>query len=451
MKASSWTLLDADARERARFATLAATLAHASELAAPANRWREVRRITADGATWYLKVFHRMQWKNALALRCTAPRARNEAEREAAMARALRAAGFDAPRVVAIGTQGRSSYFLCAALPGQSLRARLQQASAPDLLLAATRFAERALAAGFCMPDLSADHVFVQDETGDPSEPGHSKPGHTAAPVRFALLDLHNARRAAPSWKTMRRVLRHGARSLRGLPITRALAVRAALTLLRATGHADDARRMLATLPPWNTHARYEAAGKSDAYRARNPERTHRELALLARVWPGQANERVLDSPCGAGRLVAFITERHHRAIGCDRARAMLRQIDNHRVRACADAAALPFEGRSVHGVVVFRFLHHLDREAARTVVTEAARVAERWLVVSVFHPMSAHGLWRTVRGLVTRRARTRFAHAPAQVARWLAPQGFELVQTAREGVLRDLCLLTFRRAVSTR
>ena len=74
-----------------------------------------------------------------------------------------------------------------------------------------------------------------------------------------------------------------------------------------------------------------------------------------------------------------------------------------------------------------------------------------RWLVVSVFHPASAHGLWRAVRGLFTRRARTRFAHAPTQVARWLAPQGFELVQTAREGGLRDLCLLTFRRAASTR
>jgi SAM-dependent methyltransferase len=435
MPAPDWTLLDAEPDERARFATLALALAHASVPAGPANRLREVRRLSADGATWYLKVFHRTQWKNALALRWSRPRARHEGEREAAMARALVGAGFAAPRIVAVGQQGPRSYVLCAALPGNSLREVLGKETSPALLLAAARHAGVAVGAGFRLPDLSADHLFVA--------------GAGATP-HFALLDLHNATLGEPSIRTLRRALRHSARSLRGLPITRCIALRAALVFLRAAGRQKLARRLLAALPPWDTHARYDVAGKSAAYHARNPARTARELALLAQVWPGQPGERVLDSPCGAGRLAAFLTARGHLTIGSDRARAMLRQPDHHRRRVCADAAALPFADGSCDGVVVFRFLHHLGRAGARAVVIEAARVSTHWLVLSVFHPWSAHGLVRRMRRALARRGPTRWSLAPRTLSRWLASQGFTLQRAAREGALRELCVLSYRRDAPT-
>lgn len=430
----SWTLLEADADERERFPSRRATLALAGELAAPPNRLREVRRIVAGDRTWYLKTIRRTQLGNALALRRTHPRARNEAEREVAMAQALRRAGFAAPRIVALGREGRASFVLTAALPGTALVDRLAERGGRALLLAAAAHAGRALAQGFCLPDLSAEHVFVD--------------GAADAP-RFSFLDLGNARLGTPSRRDLARILRHAARSLRGQPVTRLTALRAAAALLRGAGRRDLFRALLSRMPPWHTHARYEVPGKADGYRGRDPRRSARELALLAGVWPGTEGEGVLDMPCGAGRLSAFLAARGHRGFGADRARAMLAAAP-YRARACADAARLPFADRAVDGVVVFRFLHHLDRHDARAVVGEAARVAARWVVVSTFHPASAHAVWRRVRALAARRAPTRFAHAPARITRWFAAHGFTPAGCAREGALRELCVLSFRRGAAS-
>src|SRR5690606_10299753 len=114
------------------------------------------------------------------------------------------------------------------------------------------------LRAGFWLPDLSADHVFVQ--------PGGE----------LAVLDLHNgtvAKPGTPPAALCRRVLRRFARSMRELPVPWPAALRFALRLLRAAGHGADARRILRRLPPFTTAARYEVLGKSHAYATRNPVR----------------------------------------------------------------------------------------------------------------------------------------------------------------------------------
>jgi len=435
MTETAWTFLDADPDERARFPDLATTMRQAAELAAPPNRWREVRRTSAGGRTWYLKVFQRLQLKNAVRLRLTRPRVQDEAQREAAMAVALRRFGLETPRMVALGRAGDSSYLLCAAISGASLRACLDGARARPLLLAAAR-ALGAAARQFSLPDASADHVFVLGSTDD------------AAP-RFALLDLHNASIGRARNKTLRRLLRHAARSLHDLPLRRSLALRAAVTLLRARGTSRAGRRRIVQAqPPWRTHDRYDLAGRSSAYGSRDAARSRGELLLLGRLWPGAPGETVLDSPCGNGRLFAFLAARTHAVVGSDRSKAMLTTAAGREPARllAADALRLPLRARSVGGVVVFRFLHHLDARAAKRVVGEAARVADRWLVLTVFHPWSAHGLWRRLRTGLARRPTTRFGLSPRRVTGWLAEWGFEPLHAGRPGPLRELCVLTFRR-----
>lgn len=430
----AWTLLGDDARERATFASLDATLALPASAAGPANRLRSVARIATPHGVYFLKTFTRTQWNNRLRFLLTAPRAADDADRERKVTAALRDSGHATPRAVAYGVRGAASYYLCAELPGTPLRERLQAGVDAALVRAVATHCGRLLAAGFWLPDLSADHVFVHDG-------------------QLAVLDLHNGRIGAPGpapRRVLRRVLRRFRSSVRDLVLPLPVVLRFALRLLRAAGRRDGSH-ILRAQPPWATAARYDAPGKSLAYAARNPERAAREQALLQAVWPGRPGETVLDLPCGAGRLLPWLRDqRGHRVLQADGSLAMLHQArDRAGVPAPAvlgNALAMPFADRAVDGVVMFRFLHHLGRDAAGTALAEACRVARRFVVASFFHPCSFHHAQRVVRSWCGQPP-TRFALTLGTLRGVMARHGFVCSRhVADSAFTRDLWLAAFER-----
>jgi SAM-dependent methyltransferase len=437
---ATWHLLTDDADERRRFADQAMALAADGTPAGPRNRLRSVRRIDGDGATWFLKVFSCTQWKNRVRFRCTAPRASSDAEREYRVTAALRAAGHLAPVPVAWGTDGPGSAYLCRAVPGTALAELLAQGGATAAMArAVAEHCGAVLREGFLLPDLSADHVFVHT---------------TTAGFRCALIDLHNGALGrpgpAPRW-LLRRVLRRFARSVRLLPVSWPQALRFAVRLVRAAGQPRAVRRLFGSLPPFSTAARYEADGKSEAYASRNPARDAREQGLLRRIWPGRRGETVLDLPCGTGRLLPLLRDHFgHRVVHADGALAMLRQARaataDPAPSVAADALAMPFADRAFDGVVVFRFLHHLPGPLRAQAIAEACRVADRFVVVSFFHPCSFHHLQRTLGRWFGGQA-TRFPAALSTLRREFGAHGFQLLQTAAElPFARDLWLAGFAR-----
>lgn len=440
--AGSHEFLLADPGERAHFPSRDAVLALPHELAAPQNRRRRVFRVVQQGRAWYLKEFGPTSWWNRVRFRTSLPHARDDAEREALVTLALRGEGLETPRPVLRGRDDLGSYYLCAEMPGRPLRDVLLRGPVPPGLTAlCAAYCGDVLKKGYWLPDLSADHVFVRQEI---------------AFLHFGLLDLHNGAVASPGPPPLRlclRVLRHFARSLQDLPIRRYTALRFAARLLRNAGRGDETRGLVRRLPPLDTARRYEVAGKSTAYADRNPDRTARELDLLARVWPGRTGEVVLDVPSDAGRLLSFLRARQHRVVQIDGAMAMLVEgRERHRnapppPAAQAHALALPLLDRCVDGAVMFRFLHHLPRAAAKSAVAEACRVARRFVVVSFFHPCSAHHVRRRVADALRRRAPTRHALRLRDLERWFLAHGFALRTHAAElPYLRDLWLATFER-----
>lgn len=417
-----WELLQADDQEAGWFADLGHARACVVGPAAPPNRFRRVHELRAGGRTYFLKEFHYTQWKNRVRSRLTAPRCELDGERERHVADALLQRGFGVARPVAFGRTGSASFYLCAALPGESLRSLLERhAVDPGLARRVAQHCGAMLAAGVRLPDLSADHLFVDPTTG-----------------AFGVIDLHNGGLGPTrSPRAAARLLRRFARSVAGLGVARGAALRFGCRLLAAAAYPRSRRRAaIERVPPFDTHGRYEVAGRAGAYRDRSAQRTARELRLLRAVWPGHPGQRVLDSPCGAGRLAAILGEFGVVRIGADRARAMLRASATAAPGdplVQADAAALPFRARSCDGVVVFRFLHHLPAATAKQVVTEAARVAERFVVLSFFHPVSLHGASRTLRRWLTGRAKTRYALRHATLTRWLRAEGFTPCGTAAE------------------
>ncbi|MEC7584995.1 MAG: class I SAM-dependent methyltransferase [Planctomycetota bacterium] len=439
---AGWHFLEADETERATLSDRGAALALPHELAAPQNRSRRVWRIAHAGRVWFLKEFGPTSWKNRLRFATSPPVARDDAERELLMTMALRQEGVETPRPVAYGRNEQGSVYLCAEMPGRSLRDVLLDGKLPQVsgqLVAS--FCGDILKKGFHLPDLSAEHVFVRHEIGFD---------------HFGLLDLHNGTRRPPGpppLRLCRRVLRHFAQSVQELGISQHAALRFAVRLLRSAGHPGQTRRVLRNLPPFDTARRYERPGKSRAYADRNRRRTERELDLLDKVWPGQDGETVLDIPCGAGRLTPFLHARGHRVLWADGALAMLREARAHHGPVPAlrmHALALPLRDNSVDGVVQFRFLHHLPRKAAKTAVTEACRVARRFVVFSFFHPCSTHHLRRRSRDLWRRRAPTRFALTLGQIENWCQKNGFQRHAVAADmPYLRDLWVVAFARQPS--
>ena len=440
---TTWRLFTNDEPEREVFASLAAVLKLPSEPAGPPNRLRHVIRVEHAGLSYYLKTFQKTQWKNRVHFKLTEPRAVDDADRERKVTDALRQSGYQAPRPVAYGRAGATSYYLCAQLPGESLAEHMKK-GAVDAALGRQLAAHcgKLLAAGFQLPDLSADHVFPGVEDGVEA---HRQP---------AVLDLHNGGigpAGAPTRKVLGRVLRRFARSVRGLPVDRSLAMAFAVRLLRHAGAGKLQRRQLLTAAqPFGTAARYEQGNRSHHYAERNPKRAHREGQLLEQIWPGKQNETVLDLPCGTGRLLPFLRAHGHRVAQGDGAFAMLKQADSRGLRGellvQANALQIPFGDACVDGVVMFRFLHHLPPEAAKSAIAEACRVAGRFVVVSFFHPCSMHHLQRRTRQLLGTPA-TRFAMTLATLKKTAKRHGFELQQsTAQLPFARDLWLASFTR-----
>lgn len=434
-----WHWIEATAEERALVPTLEALLALPREPAAPPNRLRRVHRMQFAGATCFLKEYRGTQWKNLLRNQFSAPGARSDAEREALVTAELRAAGVRTPRPIGWGVYRGTQYYLCGLLEGTPVAEFAAQLLPPGAARDLARFAGGLFAQGFALPDLSPDHVYV-----------HTR---NAGFLDFGVLDLHNGTTATrvADRRALRRMLR------RWLPLVRVVGRTAALRFAsRACTSASlsrgETRQLITGLPAPADGSQYERPGKSAAYATRNRARHRRELELLGAVWPGAAGDVVLDVPCGAGRLLPFLRERGCTAVWADAAVAMIATAraaagDAAPDAVRADACALPFADRSVDGVVMFRFLHHLPEQQARIALAEAARVARRHVTVSFFHPCSVHGLARRI-GTWLRGAEVgRHAVGLGALRGWMGRQGYELrVVRAQLPWVRDFWVASFVR-----
>ena len=162
-----------------------------------------------------------------------------------------------------------------------------------------------------------------------------------------------------------------------------------------------------------------------------------RELSLFDRALAqAAAYGKVLDCPCGAGRLGPVLLRRAVRLFAADLSPAMLREAGTSlaaparagRVAFVRSAAeALPFARGAFDVAVCSRLLHHLPDPAARArLLRELARVSSRWIVLS-FHDATAPK--RRFRGT---RPRHRVALVPRDLADEASKQGLLLVPPVR-------------------
>ena len=120
-----------------------------------------------------------------------------------------------------------------------------------------------------------------------------------------------------------------------------------------------------------------------------------REAALVSRMLArfGRIG-RLLDCPCGAGRMLA--TNAHHAGsvVGADLWPTMLREALRHGFRlAAADIHRLPFRDDHFEVAVCHRLLHHIvDSDERVEILTELARVTSRGVVLSFWDAGTRRG-----------------------------------------------------------
>lgn len=146
--------------------------------------------------------------------------------------------------------------------------------------------------------------------------------------------------------------------------------------------------------------ARYRSASGASAYR--NKYRgslsrrlsNRRELSIVARALTrAKTSGRVLDCPCGAGRLTPTLLAFADHVTCVDLSESMVDEAkdvlagaaaDGHVDFAVASASALPFDDNTFDTAVCHRLVHHMETPEERgTVFAEMARVAQRRVVCS--------------------------------------------------------------------
>jgi ubiquinone/menaquinone biosynthesis C-methylase UbiE len=127
--------------------------------------------------------------------------------------------------------------------------------------------------------------------------------------------------------------------------------------------------------------------------------RSRREDAIIKewlRRLPPKAH--VLDLPCGTGRMIDNITKLGFQYTGGDISPHMIEEARKEAagnpnvVRFVeADLEKLPFADNSFDCIIIWRILHHqADPLVRQRMLTEAARVTRRWVLVSFHHLLSA-------------------------------------------------------------
>lgn len=116
--------------------------------------------------------------------------------------------------------------------------------------------------------------------------------------------------------------------------------------------------------------------------------REYAVIKQLCKKFP--PSSRVLDIPCGTGRLFPLFNDHGHQIWGADISADMLKEVPSSRLQlpgvrdvARCDAEFLPFADEAFDYVVSLRFFHlGISVEAGYSVLREFARVAKKGLVL---------------------------------------------------------------------
>jgi ubiquinone/menaquinone biosynthesis C-methylase UbiE len=191
-------------------------------------------------------------------------------------------------------------------------------------------------------------------------------------------------------------------------------------------------------------------------YQVRKENKNRAEMRLIDRAFAGIPLEsRVLDVPCGGGRVTVHLAKRGYRMSAGDLSDAMLEIARESTTKAgCScevarqDVERLSFSDRAFDAIISFRLFHHFpNREIRERVVKELCRVSKRWVALSYFSPASVTSVHRRLRAAMGGRKSEKHATPLSEVVGYFEQCGFRLVKDyAQLRLVHTLHLALFER-----
>jgi ubiquinone/menaquinone biosynthesis C-methylase UbiE len=173
-------------------------------------------------------------------------------------------------------------------------------------------------------------------------------------------------------------------------------------------------------------------------YQVRKTHKHEAEMRLVDRAFAlVPRTHRVLDAPCGGGRLTLHLAQRGYAMSAADLSDAMI-AITREKVAeqhlsvpvGKQDVEKFTFGDRSFDTVISFRLFHHFPNpEIRQRVVSELCRVARKYVALSYFSPLAFTSAKRSLRSAFGGRKSEKSSTSLGEVKGYFAQAGFKLVR----------------------
>ena len=191
-------------------------------------------------------------------------------------------------------------------------------------------------------------------------------------------------------------------------------------------------------------------------YQVRKRGKHVAEMKLIDRAFARiPKSHRVLDVPCGGGRVTVHLGLQGYAMASADLSDAML-AITRENVAtnglSCLvekqDIEKLTYPDQHFDSLISFRLFHHFpNAEIRQRAVSELCRVTKHFVALSYFSPASVTTLQRKLRAALGGKKSDKHATSLAEVEGYFARAGFKLVKNiARTPLLHTLHVAVFQR-----
>jgi ubiquinone/menaquinone biosynthesis C-methylase UbiE len=191
-------------------------------------------------------------------------------------------------------------------------------------------------------------------------------------------------------------------------------------------------------------------------YQSRKEGKHHAEMRMVDRAFALiPKSSRVLDVPCGGGRVSVHLSKKGYNVCSGDLSEAMLNIARESIANAgfqCPverqDVEKLSYADRSFDAIISFRLFHHFPNPAIRRrVVTEFCRVAGRHVALSYFSPASVTSVKRKLRAAMGGKKSEKHTTPLSEIVKYFNESGFRLVKDfAQMPLFHTMHLAVFER-----
>ena len=195
-------------------------------------------------------------------------------------------------------------------------------------------------------------------------------------------------------------------------------------------------------------------------YQVRKESKHLAEMKLVDRAFSLiPKTHRVLDLPCGGGRVTVHLGLQGYKMSSADLSDAMLvitrENVAQNGLKGTVekqDIEKLTYADQHFDSLISFRLFHHFPNpEIRQRAVSELCRIAKQFVAISYFSPASVTSVKRSIRSAMGGRKSDKHPTSLTEVKRYFAKAGFRFVKDfARTPLIHTLHVAVFERGPKT-